>query len=110
MTCFLPDGTSSPAVSEEGDAAGELRPNPRINVVDTSDLHLPHADILISCSKGTYIRALARDIGEALGTGAHLDALCRTKSGGFTVEAALSVSQAMELLTKEVPSAKDCPD
>lgn len=75
----------------------ELRPNPRINVEDNSTLGLPHARIRVACSKGTYIRALARDLGEAVGSGAHLDSLCRTKSGGFTVETALSVSEASNL-------------
>ena len=90
---FLPEGLPA-QVLQEG-----LRPNPRINVVDTSDLHLPHADIRIACSKGTYIRAFARDLGEALGTGAHLDSLCRTRSGGFRIEDALTVTEAMELLS-----------
>ena len=66
--------------------------------MDTSDLHLPHADIRIACSTGTYVRAFARDLGEALGTGAHLDSLCRTRSGGFRVEEALTVTEAIELL------------
>ncbi len=78
-----------------------LRPNPRINVTDTSCLKLPHAEIRIACSKGTYIRALARDLGEALDSGAHLDSLCRTKSGGFTVEKSLSVNEAVNLLTAQ---------
>ena len=90
---FLPEGLPA-QVPQEG-----LRPNPRINVVDTSDLHLPHADIRIACSKGTYIRAIARDLGEALGTGAHLDSLCRTRSGGFRIEDALTVTEAIELLS-----------
>ncbi|MCR5132855.1 MAG: tRNA pseudouridine(55) synthase TruB [Bacteroidales bacterium] len=90
---FLPEGLPA-QVPQEG-----LRPNPRINVVDTSDLNLPHADIRIACSKGTYIRAIARDLGEALGTGAHLDSLCRTRSGGFRIEDALTVTEAMELLS-----------
>ena len=90
---FLPEGLPA-QVPQEG-----LRPNPRINVVDTSDLHLPHADIRIACSKGTYIRAIARDLGEALGTGAHLDSLCRTRSGGFRIEDALTVTESMELLS-----------
>lgn len=90
---FLPEGLPA-QVPQEG-----LRPNPRINVVDTSDPHLPHADIRIACSKGTYIRAIARDLGEALGTGAHLDSLCRTRSGGFRIEDALTVTEAMELLS-----------
>ena len=90
---FLPEGLPA-QVPQEG-----RRPNPRINVVDTSDLHLPHADIRIACSKGTYIRAFARDLGEALGTGAHLDSLCKTRSGGFRIEDALTVTEAMELLS-----------
>lgn len=75
----------------------DLRPNPRINVEDNTALGLPHARIRVACSKGTYIRALARDLGETVGSGAHLDSLCRTKSGGFTVETALSVSEASNL-------------
>jgi tRNA pseudouridine55 synthase len=45
----------------------------------------------ISCSKGTYVRALAEDIGEALGCGAHLSALRRTASGRLSIEAALPI-------------------
>lgn len=47
----------------------------------------PEIDLRIVCSKGTYIRALARDIGEALGSGAHLTALRRTRVGDFDVAA-----------------------
>ncbi|MCQ2148485.1 MAG: hypothetical protein MJZ16_13375, partial [Bacteroidales bacterium] len=72
--------------------------NPKINLTDNSSLGLPHAEIRVACSKGTYIRALARDLGEALGSGAHLDSLKRTKSGNFCVEESLTVEQAMELL------------
>ena len=49
-----------------------LRPNPRINVEDNSALGLPHAMVRVACSKGTYIRALARDLGEAVGSGAQI--------------------------------------
>ena len=70
----------------------------RIRVTDNSALGLPRADIRIACSKGTYIRALARDLGEALGTGAHLDALRRTRSGDFRIADALSLEQALSLL------------
>lgn len=52
---------------------------------------LPQAEILVDCSKGTYIRALARDLGEALGSGAFLHSLRRTRNGGFAVEDALSI-------------------
>ena len=88
---------TNPDSAEKTDT-NEERPNPRINVADISGLDLVQAEIRIACSKGTYIRALARDLGEALGSGAFLHSLCRTKSGGFNVETALSVSEAMELL------------
>lgn len=50
----------------------------------------------IVCSKGTYIRALARDIGAALGSGGHLSALRRTRVGNVSVENCLTVDQAVE--------------
>lgn len=51
----------------------------------------PYLRLRIACSKGTYIRSIAHDLGQALGCGAHLTALRRTLSGAFTVEEALSV-------------------
>ena len=69
----------------------------RINVADTSGLGLPEARVRIACSKGTYIRAFARDLGEALGSGAHLSSLVRSRSGDFTKKDALSLEQALSL-------------
>ena len=74
------------------------RASSRINVTDNSNLGLPRADIRLACSKGTYVRAFARDLGEALGSGAHLDALQRSRSGQFCVADSLSVDEAMTLL------------
>ena len=71
----------------------------RINVTDNSALGLPKALIRIACSKGTYVRAFARDLGEALGSGAHLDSLQRSRSGLFRIENALTVDQTINLLT-----------
>ena len=70
----------------------------RINVTDNSALGLPRAVVRIACSKGTYVRAFARDLGEALGSGAHLDSLQRSRSSIFRVENALTVEQAIECL------------
>ncbi|MBO4635280.1 MAG: hypothetical protein J5669_07900 [Bacteroidales bacterium] len=70
----------------------------RIHVADTSALGLPEAVVHIACSKGTYIRAFARDLGEALGSGAHLSGLIRSRSGSFRLENALSLDQALALL------------
>ncbi len=70
----------------------------RINVTDNSGLGLPRAVVRMACSKGTYVRAFARDLGEVLGSGAHLDSLQRSRSGEFRVEDALTVDQAIALL------------
>ena len=74
-----------------------LSPSARINVADTSALGLPEAVIRIACSKGTYIRAFARDLGEALGSGAHLGGLIRSCSGSFTLDTALTQDAALAL-------------
>ena len=73
----------------------------RINVTDNSELGLPRAVVRMACSKGTYVRAFARDLGEALGSGAHLDSLQRSRSGIFRVENALTVEQAIKALSAE---------
>ena len=70
----------------------------RINVSDTAGLGLPEAVIRIACSKGTYIRAFARDLGEALGSGAHLGSLVRSRSGRFAVSDSLTLAEALSLL------------
>lgn len=72
--------------------------NGRINVADISGHELMTARILVDCSKGTYIRALARDMGEAMGSGAFLSSLRRTRCGEFDIEKALSLDEALALL------------
>ena len=62
---------------------------------------LPEIDFTVLCSKGFYVRTYAHDIGEALGCGAHLSSLRRTKSGRFDVAKAISVDD----LRKITPSA-----
>ena len=54
--------------------------------------------IRVVCSKGTYIRALARDIGERLGSGAYLTALRRTRVGNTRVEDCMTIEQFLEQL------------
>ena len=86
------DGPAPSAPAAQEDRVG------RIHVADISGLRLPTAMIQVDCSKGTYIRALARDLGEALGSGAFLSSLRRTKNGGFSIEDAISLDEAMQLL------------
>lgn len=69
----------------------------RINVADLSGRTFPTATLRIDCSKGTYIRALARDLGEALGSGAFLSSLRRTVNGGFGIGEALSLGDALAM-------------
>ena len=61
---------------------------------------LPRIRIRVRCSKGTYIRSLAGEIGQALGSGAHLTSLCRTRSGGFRLDAAHELNFFLEKLQK----------
>ena len=56
--------------------------------------------IRVVCGKGTYIRALARDIGKALGSGAFLTALCRTRLGDVRIEDCLTLDQFPQWLDK----------
>ncbi len=61
----------------------------------------PTLQIRVVCSKGTYIRALARDIGVALDSGAHLTALRRTRVGDITIDKCLTLEQLVEKLDGE---------
>lgn len=69
----------------------------KIKVADVQDSRFPTAKIKVDCSKGTYIRALARDLGEALGSAAFLSSLRRTRNAGYTIEDALSMEEALAL-------------
>ena len=90
---FVPEHSNSPeTVAPTGTASS------RINVADTSAMGLPEAVIRIACSKGTYIRAFARDLGEALDSGAHLAGLIRSRSGSYSLADSLSLEQALSLL------------
>jgi tRNA pseudouridine55 synthase len=57
---------------------------------------LVDVDVVVDCSSGTYIRALARDVGATLGVGAHLTALRRTRVGGFGIDQARSLDEIAE--------------
>ena len=79
----------------------ELRPaHIHIYEIELLEYALPKLRIRVRCSKGTYIRSLAREIGEALDSGAHLTALRRTRSGGFTERQALDLEFFLEKLAR----------
>lgn len=68
---------------------------------DIKNINLPYVDFEVECSKGTYIRALARDFGEALGCGAYLSALCRTSIGDFLLQDAITIEQLEALIIQD---------
>tara|TARA_R100001369_G_scaffold29172_4_gene52703 strand:- start:192397 stop:193083 length:687 start_codon:yes stop_codon:yes gene_type:complete len=65
---------------------------------EITKISMPNVDFKVTCSKGTYIRSLAHDFGKALGSGAHLSALRRTKIGALNVEDSLDVESFENLL------------
>lgn len=82
--------------------AGEfVTPNPikvEIYRFDIIEINMPFVEFYVECSKGTYIRALARDFGDKLGVGAYLYSLRRNKIGEFNVVDALTVEKFSELI------------
>jgi tRNA pseudouridine55 synthase len=75
------------------------KPPRRISIyeLEVLDASLPHVRFEVCCSAGTYVRTLCADIGDALGCGAHLTGLCRTESGGFTLDEAVSLNTLEKL-------------
>lgn len=67
-----------------------------ISNFELTRIELPEVDFRIVCSKGTYIRAIARDFGFALGSGAHLSALRRERIGSFSVSDALQIDEVRD--------------
>ena len=71
-----------------------------IEKLEIKTISLPIVNFYIKCSKGTYVRQLAHDIGEKIGSGAHLTALRRTKIGSFDVKNAISPGKLQNYLEK----------
>lgn len=70
----------------------DLKPREvEVTTFEITRIQLPEVNFRIVCSKGTYIRSIARDFGDALGVGAYLTDLCRTRIGNFKLEDAVNV-------------------
>lgn len=72
-----------------------------IHSIEIKKIELPFVTMEVVCSKGTYIRSLCRDIGEALGCGACMQELIRTKVGTFSIEHSLTLSQIEQRVAEE---------
>ena len=80
----------------------ELEPKQiRIDSIELLECELPKITIKVVCGKGTYIRSLARDIGEALQSGAYLTALTRTRIGDYKLSECIKIETFQEWLDKQ---------
>lgn len=92
------DGKRAYKYARKGDDPGLKAKPVRIREIELLSFVNDKIRFRVVCSKGTYIRSLARDIGVALNSGAHLVALQRTRIGDFKVEEALSPDKAVEII------------
>ena len=76
----------------------------RVDVLKLSDFSSPLAKFYLECSKGTYVRQVAEDVGEALGCGACITEIRRTKVGPFTIDHAVKLEEINESHLRDWPS------
>ena len=72
-----------------------------ILALEIQKIELPFVTMRIECSKGTYIRALARDIGQALGSGGYLTQLIRTRIGKYTLQDCMDINEFPQWLEQQ---------
>lgn len=101
------DGKRAYKLARQGEMA-ELKP--KLLVIDEIEIlrfdeTTMQLELRIVCSKGTYIRALARDIGQRLGSGAHLIALRRTRVGDIRIDDCMTFDQFNELINNNISKA-----
>jgi len=96
----LIDGTRAYEMARAGEEVVMKPARIAIYEMEIVEFELPRLVLRIKCSKGTYIRSIARDMGVALGSGGYLSGLIRTSSGGFGVGKALQMEDVMEMMKK----------
>jgi tRNA pseudouridine55 synthase len=98
FSAIMIDGKRAYELAREGKEA-EIKPREiEIKEFEITRIDLPEIDFRVVCSKGTYIRSLARDFGVALGSGSHLTKLCRTRIGSFELKNAMSPNEFSDLM------------
>ncbi len=95
------DGKRAYDLARKGDEVELKLKTLVIDEIELLECNLPEIKIRVVCSKGTYIRALARDIGEALQSGAHLTGLIRTRVGEVRLEDCMQVEDFPEWLEQQ---------
>jgi tRNA pseudouridine55 synthase len=94
------DGVRLYELARKGEQTEVERRKVRIEEFEITRIDIPEVDFRVKCSKGTYIRSLANDFGKELGSGAHLTALRRTKSGDLQLGQAMLLEEFLETLGK----------
>ncbi|HEY9155804.1 MAG TPA: tRNA pseudouridine(55) synthase, partial [Opitutaceae bacterium] len=69
---------------------------------DLTKFESPNIDFVVRCSKGTYVRTIAHDLGQKIGCGAHLSNLRRTATGKFTISQCLTIDEIEALSLPEI--------
>lgn len=87
------DGERAYHLARRGEEVEVRKADIEIKAFEITKIEMPAVHFLVTCSKGTYIRALARDFGSALQSGAYLSALCRTEIGNYKLTDAITVAQ-----------------
>jgi tRNA pseudouridine55 synthase len=94
-------GRRAYALARKGETP-ELASRPvTIHSVTVTDYAWPLLSLDIHCGKGTYVRSIARELGQALGTGGHCTMIRRTAVGTFTIDRAVSMDALPEKITQE---------
>jgi tRNA pseudouridine55 synthase len=91
------DGQRAYELARKGEEAVIKSKTVEVKAFELTRIALPDIDFRVVCSKGTYIRSLARDLGVALGTGAHLTRLVRTRIGEYRLADAWTVAEVQAL-------------
>ncbi len=92
------DGKKMYELAREGKTVEIKSREVTISAFDFTRIALPQVDFRIACSKGTYIRSIANDLGKALNNGGYLSALRRTRIGEYKIEDAMTVDAFLALL------------
>lgn len=107
-SAVMVDGHRAYILARQGSEAELKAKTIHIDEIELTDFNpeTMQMSIRVACGKGTYIRSLARDIGEALGSGAFLTALCRTRLGDVRIENCLTLDEFPAWLEDKIPSLK----
>ena len=96
------NGERAYELARRGDTAEIKSKNIEIKSFEVTKIEGPVVSFKVICSKGTYIRSLARDFGQVLGVGAHLTELTRTRIGDYKLEDALNIDDIIELKNQRI--------